>query len=293
MEDVIEACGDFVPTASSQIDQVDFDDMDSCVDVMLGDNVLGDFLRDFYHNPGKNCACAAAFGDAVPSCLIHSLDDEVVVPGSLFKAASCLVGKACDAVEDICLEELEGLDQCLPPLDGKKSCYKIELDCALEGSMSLILPPQLTLGELPDTCQKVSEESMAENHIPDRLSAAYQKCGTDGFEPAQGDSEIEIEEIDIESSSYQGPPDARAQDTNEFQGTDNPEENEIKKSSQALLGVALAAIVGFIAIAFVFFNMMRTSERDDSDPSKNEFRQVPVIHSEGLGDNLVVPVNSA
>mmetsp|Transcript_8266 Transcript_8266/g.14963 ORF Transcript_8266/g.14963 Transcript_8266/m.14963 type:complete len:292 (+) Transcript_8266:867-1742(+) len=144
--------------------------MKDCLDLMFGDNVVGNFLRDLYHNPDKNCQCVSTLGKSLPLCGIETGSSSGIqaidkVSGTATKSATCILGLACDMLDDACTSELTGLDECLPlltDLENSESSYECNTvyDACVERSvMTMMMPPELTRGALPDSCVRVSQEN--------------------------------------------------------------------------------------------------------------------------------------
>jgi hypothetical protein len=196
LNDITEQCKGLTDSATSMLSQPDMNALNDCVGAILGDNPLGDLLRDIYHTPDKMCSCVAALEDAIPSCLYIIIPEELMpegtkgdlkIPLSLVKKECCVVGIACAALDDMCATELEALDLCLPPADQASfSCMSVMEKCALESEppFSMEVPPELTAAELPDACQRVYTASALMTNVPERCRHFNSICNNAGPTPA-------------------------------------------------------------------------------------------------------------
>lgn len=139
----------------------------------MGDNAIGNTLRNVYHHPAKYCACLAKFADATPECLMALPDDGGSFPLSVVKKEICILEIGCDAIDDFCVGELMSLDECLPQTDDENfSCLQVMEDCSLleMPPVSMVAPPELTMSQLPDSCVRVHDESMSGKKVVERYT---------------------------------------------------------------------------------------------------------------------------
>lgn len=158
------------------------EDLQQCLNVVLGDNAIGDMIRDLYHHPDKYCNCMASFAEALPECLVSIQIPELgdlELPLSLLKKETCLIEIACEAIDDTCMSEFKTLDECLPK-DDTFSCLDVIEGCQLLESSFFMLPPQLTQSQLPTQCVQVYQDSKMDTNVIERYEAFNAKCGVQG-----------------------------------------------------------------------------------------------------------------
>lgn len=296
MSERCDAASDAATSVAMGQPDVDMDAMNECIDEILGENAIGDFARDIYHHPDKICKCVADLGDAVPSCLLkisipedevpeemedfvpEGLDD-IKVPLSLLKKATCLIGIGCDAIDDWCETQLEALDHCLPDA-GKASfsCLTTIEKCALEADppIAITAPPLLTTSELPDACQRVYAETSTTN-VPERYSHFNAVCNSDAV------STKPAEEEEDWSSSWSSDESSEAKDSSSTASVtvgasmedEADEEDEGVNTKTVVPVVAVAGVIVAIA-AFLIVKKRRTGV-DSTFASTNNFSHVGTV----------------
>eukprot|EP00978_Attheya_sp_CCMP212_P011543 scaffold28510_cov56-Attheya_sp.AAC.1 len=113
------------------------------------------------------------------------------VSGTDIKSATCILGLACGMLEDVCTAELTGLDQCLPLLmdetdleNGESSyeCNEVYDECVESSVVSMMMPPELTRGALPDSCVRMSQEKdyFQTRHVMARFDQYNAMCNNIG-----------------------------------------------------------------------------------------------------------------
>lgn len=163
--------------------QQDDEGLQQCVDAIMGDNPIGNFLRDLYHHPGKYCECMATLADKTPACFVTLPNEAGSLPLSVVKKEICLLEIGCDAIDGFCESEIQSLDECLPPPgDTTFSCLKVIEDCSLLSTppVSMVAPPELTASELPDSCVRVHDESMSDTKVVERYNQFNDACNNNG-----------------------------------------------------------------------------------------------------------------
>lgn len=218
--------------------------MKDCLDLMFGDNVVGNFLRDLYHNPDKNCQCVSTLGKSLPLCGIETGSSSGIqaidkVSGTGTKSATCILGLACDMLDDACTSELTGLDECLPlltDLENSESSYECNtVYGACVGRLTMMIPPELTRGALPDSCVRVSQDNH-EFHIHDvmaRFDQYNDKCNKNGPLTASIHNSITAKNVAVTNSQI------------------SAAATEEKDSSGPPAILVLGLFVGGIMVAFV------------------------------------------
>jgi len=147
-----------------------------CVDSFLGDNSVGNFMRNEMIMTKNGMTCLAKLGQSVPDCTIYRWPVPIV--GPLLKVASCAYPMFEDIVSMSCEYELFVLSECLPLVSDMKNasdemCYKWIDQCAQKdmefGPMpffGMTLPPPLTARPLNDICH--------DQDLYDRVSRQYE-----------------------------------------------------------------------------------------------------------------------
>jgi hypothetical protein len=182
-DDVKENCEQIMDPMNSMMMQQDDEGLQKCLETVMGDNPIGNFLRDLYHYPEKYCECMASLADDTPECFIALPSDEGRVPLSVLKKEICLLEIGCDAIDDFCAGEIKSLDECLPPLDDETfSCLQVIEDCSLLNvpPVSMLAPPELTMSQLPDSCVRVHDESMSDTKVVERYTRFNDVCNNKG-----------------------------------------------------------------------------------------------------------------
>jgi len=182
------------------------DGVQQCLDVVLGENDIGNILRDIYHYPDKHCECMLALGDATPECFISLPEmpiDNAKVPLSLVKKEMCLLEIGCGALDDLCASELKSLDECLPPVDEDSfSCLQVMEQCELLElpPISILAPPELTRSQLPDSCLRVYQDSKSDTNIIERYTHFNDVCNKNVVDEAVHTSAARSYNVDDDSA---------------------------------------------------------------------------------------------
>jgi hypothetical protein len=149
------------------------EDLDMCTRAILGDNPLGNALRNFYLYPDKTCPCLESLSDETPEqCTLDIWPIPLV--GSWLKTSACLISSlGCKSFEDFCIRELEVLDKCLPAVDDVLSCQAVQQCNSAGDSLSLSLPPSLLGIPLPDACTRVYGEQKRQKFVGTFVTERY------------------------------------------------------------------------------------------------------------------------
>lgn len=152
-----------------------------CLQILLGDNSMGNFIRYQYNHIDKTFGCFSKLGEDLPHCVVSSpipMDGNTYsFPLSLSKKLACVLGSSFESVlGEACVDTYEGLGQCLPQLDETDVDDATSL-CAEEGG--LLLGKQEFIGmdasvvtgnKLPDFCTKIFEgKGMDTKEVQSRL----------------------------------------------------------------------------------------------------------------------------
>ena len=181
LDDMMDACGSVMSFDPLDPNQDMEDMMNPCLEVVLGDNPIGDLYRRIYHNLDEFEECIKTLEEAVPVCL-YTIEvpgeESVAVPGSLFKKSACLIVQLLSGLDEICETELAGLDSCLPITASGNDCDQVITECANQGVFSVQGPPfnLITGTELPDSCLRVYEEQGLTTKVPERYTAFSTVC---------------------------------------------------------------------------------------------------------------------
>jgi hypothetical protein len=182
-DQIKENCEQIMDPSNAMMMQPDDEGLQRCLDTIMGDNPIGNFLRDLYHHPGKYCKCMASLDEATPECFVTLPNDVGRVPLSVVKKEICLLEIGCDAIDGFCEGEIQSLDECLPSLEDKSfSCLQVIEDCSLLSSppISIVAPPELTMSELPDSCVRVHDESFPDTNVVERYTQFNDVCNNNG-----------------------------------------------------------------------------------------------------------------
>lgn len=137
-----------------------------CVDSFLGDNSVGNFMRNELTMTKNGMTCLAELGQSVPDCTLYRWPVPIV--GPLLKVASCAYPMFEDIFSMSCEDELSVLSQCLPSVSEMENatdemCYKWIDQCAQKDMefgpvpfFGMSLPPPLTARPLNDICHDPS-----------------------------------------------------------------------------------------------------------------------------------------
>lgn len=264
--------------------------MDECTDAILGDNPLGDWLRDYYLHPDKVCQCYANLGDAVPECAVTSgslvtkvtqmtkmlkelgpvdenspvnyNEDEPSVSGSMIKMLSCLEGVFCGALENVCASSLMALDTCLPQMgmEGEATCEDVVSQCTDAGALFLALPEQMMGLPLPDMCLRVYEErDLYDMQIPARYDAFSAGCY--GVEEVTETEEEAYEEMEEEYEEEEEEEAASLTTTSMASVHQKSASHQDAANSSAVVPIACVAIVAIVAAMVMVRRRNRSSDR--------------------------------
>mmetsp|Transcript_5880 Transcript_5880/g.13455 ORF Transcript_5880/g.13455 Transcript_5880/m.13455 type:complete len:474 (-) Transcript_5880:66-1487(-) len=144
----------------------------TCINTLLGDNPVGNFVRLQYQNIDMTLQCFHQLSRELPKCVLSETwsdrwsdalselwsdglseqrselgNEGIDLPMSLEKKFTCLLSEEIlykPGLESSCIELHAGLDACLPPADQQQNTRQYEQvqECANERS--------LLLGEIPD-----------------------------------------------------------------------------------------------------------------------------------------------
>jgi len=113
-----------------------------CLQTLLADNPVGNFIRFEYNNMDKILGCMSKLGENLPHCVMTAPalegGEKVSLPLSLEKKIACMLGSSYETIfDEACVELYEGLDKCLP----QKSAQRVDEDatssCALEEGLPI------------------------------------------------------------------------------------------------------------------------------------------------------------
>ncbi|EJK46419.1 hypothetical protein THAOC_34912 [Thalassiosira oceanica] len=122
----------------------------TCINTLLGDNPVGNFVRLQYQNIDTTLQCFHGLSQELPKCVLSEPgsdgDEGIDLPLSLEKKMACVLSEEIlykPLLESMCIELHAGLDACLPPLDQQQNTRQYEKvqECANEHS--------IFLGEIP------------------------------------------------------------------------------------------------------------------------------------------------
>jgi len=122
----------------------------TCINTLLGDNPVGNFVRLQYQNIDTTLQCFHGLSQELPKCVLSEPgsdgDEGIDLPLSLEKKMACVLSEEIlykPLLESMCTELHAGLDACLPPLDQQQNTRQYEKvqECANEHS--------IFLGEIP------------------------------------------------------------------------------------------------------------------------------------------------
>jgi hypothetical protein len=132
---------------------------DQCVNAFVGNNPMGDMIRQTLEHPGLDAKCYAKFSEDVPKCTLKQWP--IPLPGRIIKVSSCVTAELVPEQEAVCDSQLEILQTCLPDdpelFDGQqtdeKTCGKWITQCA--GNMSTLVTFPAPFAGLPlsDVCR--------------------------------------------------------------------------------------------------------------------------------------------
>merc|ERR1719498_806224 len=120
---------------------------DECVNSFLGQNEVGNFMRNEMIMTKKGMGCLAKLGETVPDCTLYRWPVPIV--GPLLKLASCAYPMFeemfMNAFPMSCGYELYLLSSCLPPLSDienatQDTCNKWIDQCAQEDLSNGVIP---------------------------------------------------------------------------------------------------------------------------------------------------------
>ena len=149
---------------------------EGCIRTVEADSVLGRGIFGLYLYPDVACPCFEKLHDGIPECTADVWP--IPLNGAQIKVQSCVVGQYCQAIDGMCEENLQKLNECLPSRDVKESdmvCSEIFDQCS---SVYDNVPPMLSAAPLPDACVRVSEGSkFFGSHVVQRYDKFRHKCG--------------------------------------------------------------------------------------------------------------------
>lgn len=144
---------------------------DQCVDSLVGHNPMGDSIREALEYPGAEAKCMAKLSEQLPQCTLKLWP--IPLPGTIMKVTSCINSEFVPEQRELCDQQLDILDKCLPDddavlFDGKpthsQQCGKWIETCAAEMSTFITSPSPFNAMPLSDICQE-----QAENYHPEAL----------------------------------------------------------------------------------------------------------------------------
>lgn len=158
----------------------------NCLETLLGDNSIGNFIRYEYNHFDKTLECIGKLGEDLPHCILstQTQDGETIsVPLSLEKKMACLEGSISESFTQIaCLGAYEFLDGCLPQVgDDDGANDDLPLICGgdtmsddlsdMGMDLSIVMDPSVITGnKMPDFCSGVFEEmEMSTEQLQSRL----------------------------------------------------------------------------------------------------------------------------
>jgi len=180
-----------------------------CLQTLLGDNALGNFIRYEYNHIDKIYGCFSKLGENLPHCVISlpvQDGDSVSLPISLEKKLACVLGSSYQSfIEEACVDMYEGLDKCLPQSDDDTDVDDTTSSCA--GEEGILVGKQddllgmdasvVTGNGMPDFCSKIFEEKgMNTEELQSRLEH-YNKNRKYGWtiESIVNDAKDEVEAV--------------------------------------------------------------------------------------------------
>jgi hypothetical protein len=133
---------------------------DQCLDTFMGDNPLGNMIRNGLEHPGLDVKCYKKLSEDVPSCTLKQWP--ISIPGSVVKVSSCVNSEMLPEIESSCDTQFSILNECLDdPLvlqggaqkQDDATCAKWISKCGNAGSTFVSLPAPLNALPLSDVCQ--------------------------------------------------------------------------------------------------------------------------------------------
>lgn len=151
----------------------------NCLQILLGDNPVGNTIRYQYHHLDTMFGCVSKFGDSLPHCLLNSppSDEGTVIsmPLSLEKKLDCIVGASYEGLlEEMCMGILGALDDCLPSChetvdDQVSSVYN---SCTQEEGMGVMFAKS-------DFLFGIDTSVIDNNQMPEFCSKIFKKKGVE------------------------------------------------------------------------------------------------------------------
>lgn len=135
---------------------------EQCVDAFMGNNPLGNMLRNTLEHPGLDAKCYKELSQNVPACTLKKWP--IPIPGTIVRVSSCVNSEVVPQLEDSCDVQFDILDSCLDDpriLQGVKqddrTCAKWIQNCVASGSTFIGMPAPLNALPLSDVCQGRTE----------------------------------------------------------------------------------------------------------------------------------------
>ena len=160
---------------------------EQCAIAVLGNNPLGQMLRDEILRPEGTEKCFAKLAEEVPICTVDLWP--YAVDGKSVKMGACLASKFEAIFQEQCVQGLETLNGCLPPASELRSldCRKYTQECTdgvNDSAFAIVLmgmPRTLRGMPLPDSCQLEAKEHGRTEQV-ERYEAFRDKCASAGKE---------------------------------------------------------------------------------------------------------------
>lgn len=133
---------------------------DQCLDTFMGDNPLGNTIRNGLEHPGLDVKCYKALSEDVPSCTLKQWP--IPIPGTVVKVSSCVNSEMLPEIESTCDAQFSLLNECLddprltlpPQKQNDETCAKWISKCGNAGSTFVAMPAPLNALPLSDVCQE-------------------------------------------------------------------------------------------------------------------------------------------
>jgi hypothetical protein len=166
----------------------------NCTDALLSEQIIVGALRDLYQHPGKYCSCLQKFKDDLPSCTLSvgglidasgektpkDFDEayrDMRISLGFMKSYLCVVGLSCDALKDICVDQLNELEQCLsenPACDSENESEALSMTC--QGAALFVVPLEISQGQVPDICMTALEDNKMSSTVISDYANFAQAC---------------------------------------------------------------------------------------------------------------------
>ena len=153
-----------------------------CLQSLLGDNPIGNFIRFMNDNLDSLFSCTSDFGRELPRCVLSASSPDgtdASFPLSLMKKSTCVLGWTYDMIlGEFCLDLYDGLDACLPEVDATFDSDSVAASCDDRGvflgkrddflGMDMSV---LTENKIPAFCSKVFiEKDMGTEGLQSRMN---------------------------------------------------------------------------------------------------------------------------